>query len=250
MPHTGTNTDGMDIREWAAQRGIEVRPKGPVPRDVRTAYYAEQVGGEVPPPPPAEPSGEAPPGSGETPPEVKRPWWKRDRKEPGERGKSGRRTPVDQIVGLAWEFGAFALSQEPRMLPVARCVSMQAPVAGLIIDEAVKGTVADKVLQPIARAGEAGEKMFGLIGPPLIVAAITGKPELFPVLRPALKMSLMQWMFISEPAMKKAEKRSRDWAERFGGVDIDGMIDQLFAPPEGALNPQEEANIRRAREAG
>jgi hypothetical protein len=235
----------MDIRVWASANGIDVAPKGPIPKAVKAQYYDRLTNGQL------HPEAETPPGSEppepEAPPaEGKKSWFSRRSRDASSR-PSRRRTSVEQIVGLAWEFGAFALAQDPRMLPVARCVNMQAPVAGIIIDDAVKGTVADKILQPIARAGEQGEKFFGLIGPPLLVGAITAKPELYPALRPALKMSLIQWMYISEPAAKKAEKRAKDWQERFGGVDVDGMIDALFAPAE-PFNPQEEEAIRRARD--
>jgi hypothetical protein len=243
-------SDTMDVRIWARENGYEIAPKGPIPAVVRDAWSAREA--EAADWSEVTDAAERPADQPDVQPK-RGPWWKKPRQAQEAKPRPARRrNSVEQLVGLAWEFGAFALAQNPQMIPMARCVNMQAPVAGIVIDDLVKGTVVDKVLQPLARASEKGEKLFGLVGPPLIVGAITAKPEMYPVLRPALKMSLMQWMYISEPAMKKAEKRSKDWEERFGGVDLDGMIDALFAPPEGYVPPDgpsedEEAAIRRAQ---
>ena len=126
---------------------------------------------------------------------------------------------------------------------------MQAPVAGVIVDDLVKGTPVDRLLQPLARAGERGEKAVALVGPPLLTAMITARPEMYPALRPMLKMSLMSWLTVSGPAMKKAQENAARFAEDFGDVDLDGMIDALFTDINvpAQHSPDEEAAVRRAR---
>jgi len=148
-----------------------------------------------------------------------------------------------------------ALAQSPRALPMARVLDMQAPVAGIVVEDIAKHTIVDRILQPLARGGEQAEKAVGLLGPPIIVGLMTARPELYPVLRGPLKLSMMTWMEISGPAMEKAERRAAEWSEKFGAVDLDAMIDGLFAdipPPPGtqwadAVSEQEEENIRKAR---
>ena len=55
-----------------------------------------------------------------------------------------------------------------------------------------------------------------------------------------------------EPAMVKAQKRAEEFTETMGGVDLDALIEALFADvaTEGVPSSQEEANIRRARGDG
>jgi len=237
---------------------MNVGPKGPIRREVMEAWNArDDVSRETSPPDDlGEVTGEVIP-EGDTP--EHRPdtgsWFARRKRErkakapvPGQ-----RRVSIESIVSGVWGFGALMLSKEPRALPVARCLDMQAPVAGIVVNDVAKGTVLDRVLQPLARAGEKGGKAAGLIGPPLLVAAITYNPSLYPVIKPALRMSMMQWLEVSAPAMKKAQDRAARFAEKFGDVDIDGMIDALFAPPDfGPEQPSEdeESAIKRARQAG
>jgi len=132
-------------------------------------------------------------------------------------------------------------------------LAMQAPVAGVVVDEICAGTIVDRVLQPLARGGEKAEKAFALLGPPLIVGMISARPELFQPLSGPLKIALLSWSEISEPAARKAEAKAAAMAERMGGVDVDAMIAALFADvPMSADAPSEaeEAAIRRARGNG
>jgi hypothetical protein len=141
------------------------------------------------------------------------------------------------------------LARNPHAIPVARILDMQAPVAGIIVDDLARGTLLDKVLQPLARGGEKAEKTVALIGPPILVGAMNANPRLFPVLKPMLKMTLMSWMKISGPAMAKVQKRQEAFSEEFAGVDLDALIDSLWMgmPDAGPESPHEEEAIKRAR---
>jgi hypothetical protein len=223
-------SDNQDIRAWALKQGLDVNLKGPVRLDVKQKW-AERDGGPTVPEPPGNgtvgpPVSEGAPAGGK-----KRSWWKGSAPGVVERRTAGPRVSLEPMVTTVW--GLAAKAMEARMLPVARVLQMQAPVAGLVIDDTARNTAVDHFLQPIARAGERGERVFALVGPPLLVAAVCNKPEMYPVVRPILKTSVMLWMEVAEPAMKKAEKRAKAFEEKFGGVDIDAMIDALFAPPEG-----------------
>lgn len=265
-------SESQDIREWARVNGVEIAPKGKIPASVREQYDNREqepqlTGVSTPGESTGEGAGPQADASTTTPGERKpaagkKSWWSGESKprEPRSSRMPKRRVPIDSVVSGAWAVGARLLSQVrneaglPVALPVSRVLDIQAPVAGVVVDDLARGTLLDKALQPLARAGESGEKAFALLGPPMIVAAISLKPELYPFLREPLKMSMMSWMEISQPAMKKAEARARKFAEQFGEVDLDGMVDALFAPPPGAEwgeaeSPQEEENIRKARDA-
>jgi hypothetical protein len=142
-----------------------------------------------------------------------------------------------------------ALARRPEAIPVARVMDMQAPVAGLIGEELLKGTIVDRLLQPLARGGAKAEMAVALVAPPLLVGIMTAQPGTFPVLRPMLKMSMMTWMEVAEPQMRKVQKRAETWSEKFGDVDLDAMIDALWAglPEPGPVSDMEEEHIRKAK---
>lgn len=264
-------SEASKIRAWGREQGMELSDRGPLPDALREAWLARD-GAE----PEDEPivvtvpflgdgPGETPEANGTQPeqkverkperkpqPPKRRPFFQR---KPKEAGRPRKRVSIENIVTAGWGLGAMALAQSPRALPMARVLDMQAPVAGIVVEDIAKGTIIDRLLQPLARGGESAEKAMGLLGPPIIVGIMTARPELYPVLRGPLKLSMMTWMEISGPAMDKAQKRAADWSERFGHVDLDAMIDGLFAdvpaPPGSqwgdAISEQEEENIRKAR---
>lgn len=229
-------SDTQDIRLWAKEQGLNVAPKGKIPTAVmeqwqqREGANADYDTGEVAPVSFGGDTERTRPA-----PDRSRMWWNKQKaKDKADVTKPApKRVSIESVVSYGWGMGAYALAQNPRLIPVARVLDMQAPVAGIVVNDVARGTVIDRALQPLARAGEKGEKASGLLGPPLLVAAITLRPDLYPVLRPVLKMSIMSWMEISEPAMKKAQSRAEKFSEKFGNVDVDSMIDALFAPPPG-----------------
>lgn len=139
------------------------------------------------------------------------------------------RVSVDRIIGRAWGF--LAKAAQPINLPVARVLTMQSPVAGAILEDVIAGTPVDKILQPIARFEEKGELAFALVGPPVLVAAITARPGLAPVLIPMLRDALRTWIVIAGPKLKKIQEQEQKFQEEYG-IDIDAMIEMLFAPPD------------------
>lgn len=96
----------------------------------------------------------------------------------GSSGSSGKGKPkkhhprvrVDGLISRGWAvLGAAAMRIDA---PVGRCITMQAPVAGLVLEDAVKGTFIDRGLQPIARVEERAEKVASVVLPPVLVAAL------------------------------------------------------------------------------
>lgn len=89
--------------------------------------------------------------------------------KPGAKKKHPR-VPVDRLISRAWDMMGGLASRVD--VPLGRCLQMQAPVAGLIMEDIVKGTFADRALQPVARAEDKAEKGLALIGPPLCVVGL------------------------------------------------------------------------------
>jgi|SRR5215472_6311002 len=263
----------QDIREWARANGWDVADQGRLRSEVRKAYEArdqdpateddifvieptsEAAAAEVPPVPPAA---AASPKQEERPPRPA-PLTERGgllgRKRTPAAGKAkGPKTPrrrvsIENIVSSCWGLGAMALARKPEALPLARVLDMQAPVVGSIGEDKLKGTMIDRVLQPLARAGENGEIVAGVVGPPVCVSVVMRWPDAYPVVKPIMKMCMMTWLEISEPAMKKIEERQARWSEKFGDYDLDAMCDSFFAdiPMSGPESPMEEEHIRKAK---
>jgi len=147
---------------------------------------------------------------------------------PGRPKKAFPRVSVENIVAMGW--GVLAQMAQPVSLPVARTLALQAPVAGTILDGPIKDTVLDRMLQPLARAGEGGEAIFALIAPPILVGVLTSErtpPAMQATLAPALKMALKSWMKIAGPQLDKLKKEEEEF-EREYGQSIDAMIEFIL----------------------
>jgi len=234
-----------DIREWGKANGFNVAEGSALPRGLREAYRKRNDDDVITAIVPDEEEGsravetERPtmPEVLERPPNVKEGIVVRARKALGKgpddapkvRASTHARKPVDRIIGRVWE--GFARLMAPVNLPVARVLTTQAPVAGMLLEDIVKHTVVDKMLQPIVRAEEKGELAFALIGPPLLVGLLsTPRGQAFaPALVPALKESLRLWIEVAGPKVIEAKKRDEEFQEKYGNT-IDAMIDGFFAP--------------------
>ena len=185
----------------------------------------------------------------------------RTRAKAGSRAKSGKgktrhvRIPVDRLCEHAWD--GLARLTAGIDVPVSRCLSFQAPVAGLVLEDTIKGTFVDKALQPVARAEEKGRKVIALVGPPLIVAALEaaqGLPEDQRKIReaflvPMLRESMVLWVQIAGD--KVEEKAARD--AELGPVQeqVDNLLAMIFAPPPaGPVMPADHEAARAQEAAG
>lgn len=244
-----------DIRTWAQEKGIDLATRGRIPAEIKAAYDAEHEGVVLPegetmeslerPPAletmPAEPAPEqsaaaagerapaAPAGKG----------WRKWRDKVAGAADTGaprrRRAGIDGLIGHVWDFAASVLTN-PVTWPVGNVLRMQAPVAGVIADEVLAGTMVDRILQPLARLEERGSTVFALVGPPVLVGAIVqSEGRLYESLRPMLRRAMVEWVLIAGPALKKAKAKEERLAAELGDLDIDEMIDALFKPPTEAV---------------
>ena len=131
----------------------------------------------------------------------------------GKRKARHPRVPVDALISRGWELmGGLAGRIDP---PVGRVLTMQSPVAGLVLEDVVKGTAADRVLQPLARAEERAEKVLALVAPPMLVAAIEHAQTLpedqmklrMALLVPMLEESMVLWVRIAGDKVKEMAAR-------------------------------------------
>jgi hypothetical protein len=272
-----------EVRRWANDNGHGIGSKGRIPAQVQAAYDAAHPApnGSGRPDYPDDdfdaafggPDSDSPvtgevPGSddtGETPP--RRP---RDRKAAsrgkipwlpggGAKKRPGRKPPrvsTEDLLGALWRGGAKLLSPVP---PLQRTLRMQAPVAGMLLDDVVKDTIVDPVLQPLARIAAQGKTVQALVGPPAFVSAIMAhqvqcassdpprepNPLFMAVATEGLRSSLMAWMDVAGPKFDAALEREQQFEEKYG-QKVDDMIGFIFGPP---VNPADADAVMAEEEA-
>jgi hypothetical protein len=278
-------TSISDKRTWLRSEGYEVSDRGALSAELNAIYDSAHPGGnggapdypagmtedDFGPAPAGEPVSEpsAPPADEVAPkrPRSGRPAgrgtgrrmpWQRGAKPKG-KAKPKPRVPVDEVIGGAWRIMARVAAPVP---PLQRTLRVQAPVTGLLLEDAVKGTFLDAVLQPIARAQAGGKTVAALLGPPMLVtamsvhvqrAAVAGtdpNPVFMGITMEALRESLMLWISVAGPKFEEALAREREFEEHYGR-DVDEFIAFLFAPPpapgDAAAQKAEDDAIRHAQ---
>jgi hypothetical protein len=265
-----------EIRAWAAETGRTASSKGRVSGALRDAYNAAHNG--EPAPVPDYPDGmtdadfdvaEAvlPDDADDMIETAPRPVAPKagSRLSPGKlsdrfkRGKPGAkpkprakakhpRISTADLIGSAWRIGAKIAQPLP---PMYRTLRLQSVIAGPLLDDAVKGTMIDPILQPLARLTRAGETVSALVAPNLAIGAMAyhlhqteGQPN--PVVMQAcqemLRHGLMAMMRVGGDAFAAQLARDQADEERFGG-DIDTIMMWILAEPADPAT--EEANIAR-----
>lgn len=232
--------DPQEIRRVLRENGHEMPARGRISKDDQAEFeritaangMADDAGFIGADDDAGEPVTETPPSR----PAAARSFSMPKRKAPAKkkRKRVHARVPVDRIIERGWEM--FARLAKPVDLPLARTLSMQAPVAGLVLEDVVRDTVVDKVLQPVARYEEKAEKVLALVGPPLLVAAIEaaqGLPEeqrevRMAFLEPLLTESLTIWCKVAGDKIEA--KMKRDEEEGPVREQVEMMLKQIFAP--------------------
>lgn len=235
-----------DIRVWAKENGYELEDDA-ISLEVRKAYLAASK-------PPVDEDKPV-----EKAPVIKEPSVADRAKKAvaGLRDKAGTttakratrkvfsRVPVDKLIGRAWNI--LAQSVQPVNLPVARVLAVQSPVAGAILEDIIRDTAVDRILQPLARVEQRGELLFALVGPPLLVGAMTAKPEASVMLVPLLREALRSWIDIAGPHIEKIAEQERKFEEEYG-QRIDAMIEMFFTQdPDFSEQPIPETSANGSK---
>jgi hypothetical protein len=202
--------------------------------------------------------------TGETPPRRPRTTAKKTAgfKNPFAKGKpkpgakKQPRVSTADLVGAVWR-GAAKMVPLP---PLSRTLRMQSRVAGPIMDDVIRGTIVDPLLQPLARLAGQGKAVQALAGPPLFVTAImahTGhaaqagedpNPFVMAIAMEGLRSSLMAWMEIAGPKFAEVAAEEAEMEAKHG-MNVDAMIALIFAEPPATAEESEaeEAAILRAQ---
>lgn len=289
----------QEIREWLTGQGESTTARGRVSNAAREAYAAAHPGEEeahvttadtegsaagaveleppadkssrpdmtenTPRPPrtraPAKPAGAAAAGSAAVSSAAARArsiWGKaRDAGKPKGKGKGKPWVSTSTVIEHFWSQAAWAARPLP---PVAKILAAQAPMSGMMLEDAAKDTFIDRViLQPAARAEARLQAANAMLGPPLWTFAIAtqGGAKMDPAsgaplidadgqfvwddrtrfMIGGLRFSLMSWLKVGA---KRAEEIMEAAAELNDlGDQADRLIAWILAPPVAGQNPRE-----------
>jgi hypothetical protein len=276
-----------EVRAWATARGMKVGARGVIPAEVREASAAEAAldgggGGDAwagddagpdgvtglpdpfaglwpdnqgvaqaaaPPPDPAD-MAEAVPGAvparggSRSGRRLGFPGRKAPAKGKGRARAKKPRVPVDRLIGDVWR----GLAGFAKPLPAtSRLLTLQAPLAGLMFEEAIKNTVMDSVLQPFARTGKNAELIWAMLGAPALTIAIQLRPGEMAFMLPMLRSALVTMVRVAGPRMTEALQEEAEFEKTYGDT-VDAMIVFLLqgvAVPEDQTEEQAEAETIR-----
>lgn len=130
------------------------------------------------------------------------------REKPPKPVSRGRRQSGAETLSDAWSGVGSLAVRNPSHVPLGRYMQFQAPVAGEMLDEAIAGTVVDKVaLQPIVRARGKFDLIGAVFGPPALILAIERNPERVELLVPMLRSSIRNALPLMVPAIKRVQAK-------------------------------------------
>ena len=243
--------------------GKTVRGKGPLAQHMRIKHPTGDADGSVPADEPATASPYAGPVD-EPASAAKRPRLRLlggaekspPRPKPAKAKVVHKRVHTGDVATFAWMGAAQAVSR--RDVPVGRVLAMQAPFVGDAFDEAVRGTVVDRALQPLARANARAEGLGALIGVPLLVGMMEHAPESRPLVEPLLRQFLGTMLLQLAKGAKAQRKRDEEAAaamaemedvfdpdalaaaraQGFGPIDL--VMSCIFAPTATVREPEPE----------
>jgi hypothetical protein len=246
-PEPGARPNALGLHRWSAHG---IRKDGTRKSDGAPPPAPALEAGEPGPftPPPRDPeSGEIPPArggpdrsAGGSPPARRGLLSRFKRKStegtavatkeraPKNRASGGRRLPAGETLGDVGGLISGGLAQLGHV-PTSRMVAFQAPAAGELADELLRGTPIDRIiLQPVVRSRGALDKLFALLAPATFTwrmekAMAAGDEAAFQQAEAGLKWSIKEALPTLIPAMKKVREREAKQAAAL--VDLLEMSD-------------------------
>lgn len=248
------------MRRWCPENPDADRPgeKNLVPRkasepvDDPVDDSVETI--ERPPVDPASPYDEAPPVE---PPSWRERFWGKGSNpkivapQTMERKPRKRRTPTDGVWTTLWTVVGAGLTRTGADVPVGNAMQFQAPVVGGVLDEAIKGTFIDTLVQPIAGSGDRLKKVSAVVSMPVLVGVMERSPNSAAMLEPLLRQVIREHLTAMAPVIRQQRKQEVEYRKALdelgieqGEDPVDDVIAAIWAgappAPEPAMNGQAE----------
>lgn len=167
-----------------------------------------------------------------------------DAATPAAKPRPPRRVSTQAFWGELTEAGS-GLVARAGYVPMARAMEWSSPVAGEIIEDATKGTLPDRLVQPIVRNTEKWQDLFDLIGFWGAIGMAQAQPEKSQMALGFARKRLVNLLPRIASNIAKQRKKEKAAAEALGllmpdlaelglkeGDDpIQALLEMLFAPP-------------------
>ena len=151
-----------------------------------------------------------------------------------------KRTSLAPAGSMLWGVGSMGAARVGE-LPLARVLSIQAPVAGEVLDAALKGSPVDRVVQPLIGGVDRYADVGTLLALPLLTMVHSRKPS--PATEAALRMLVTQNLALLAKGVKAARKREAELAEAMadlhteldwdlGDDPVSSILTMIFQPAE------------------
>ena len=141
-----------------------------------------------------------------------------------------RRRPVGDLLGeLIEKLAVLAGSFNP---PGARALAFASPALGNSLDGIVAGTMIDKrVLQPLTAGTEKWATLASALGLPMMVAAVSLQPELFPVLETQMRAAMVVCLDERVKVLRKRRGKEQNVAKALSAlVELDPQFAESADP--------------------
>lgn len=157
-----------------------------------------------------------------------------------------KRTSLAPAGSMLWGVGSMGATRAGE-LPLARVLSIQAPVAGEVLDAALKGSPVDRVVQPLLGGVDRYADVGTLLALPLLTMVHSRRPS--PATEGALRMLVTQNLGLLAKGVKAARKREAELAEAvadlhaeldwdLGDDPVSAILSMIFQPAEPAPSPE------------
>lgn len=233
LPEVRRSPSLKEIREWADANSYACPPTGRIPKEVREAFNkAHDI--VTPEARPARVKETAPKYEPQTTAGKLKGFLSKTSKPAAKTRKAKPRVSVADLITGGWWLLSKAC--EPVSSPMANMLKLEAPVAGMLLDDIVKGSLIDKALQPLARTEESG-KVFAALGlPPILAMLIDKNPGMADNLLPILRKSLQWHVELAGPKVQEMLIREMEFEATYGAA-VDEMILKVFNVEENADAP-------------
>ncbi len=161
---------------------------------------------------------------------------RRPRGTPPKRGRA--RIPLTSLLETTLGGVSTGLIMSNRDIPVGMAIGFEAPVAAEKLDAIIAGTMLDRLLQPIARAGASAKDFGAVLALPFLVALIERRPYLYDPLKPLIIPVVTSVALDLAELEARNKERLANAQERAGSHQID--VDHLMAMFFGQAAQQQE----------
>ena len=137
------------------------------------------------------------------------------------------RIPLTSLLETTLGGVSTGLIMTNRDAPVGMAIGFEAPVAAEKLDAIIAGTMLDRLLQPIARAGASAKDFGAVLALPILVGLIERRPYLYDPLRPLIIPIVTSVALDLAEMQERNKERLADAQARAGSHQVD--VDQLMA---------------------